>query len=252
MSAASVQDQFKSQLATLGRGTLNALFPKDIEAYLLAIELVDSRGATVDYFAWPILPDEIRETDSPLTNIRKTMTAVNVLKNPTFNPKQISLRGDFGRKFKLLIGGTQVTFAGFGASMQSGNFSMVTPGLLQNPIAQFSSIAKSGYGCVKLLEGIKEKSKGLDRDNKPYVCYLYNPILGNNYQVEFTSFTQSQDKDHYNMYPSYNIQLTAVASLDTVLSRKANVLSALKNVGISSLQKVANTLASDLLKKIPL
>ena len=246
MSAQSVENRFKSQLTTLGRGTLNALFPKDIEAYMLAIELVDSRGVTTDYFAWPILPDEIRETDTTITNIRKTMSAVNVLKNPTFNPRSISIKGDFGRKFKLLLGGDQVTFAGFGFSIKNGKFKISPPKFLQNPIPQFSTVAKTGYGCVKLLEAMKEKSKQLDQDGKPYSVYLYNPILGNNYQVEFVSFTQLQDKNHYNMFPSYNIQLTAVASLDSILSRGRNLKSAIKNLTAGGLQKAANSLASNL------
>ena len=246
MSAQSVEKLFKEQLDNLGRSALHALFPKDIEAYLLAVELINSKGITVDYFAWPILPDEIRETDNTITNVRKTMSAVNVQKNPTFNPRQISIRGDFGRKFKLLLGGNQITFAGFGFSIQNGKFNVSVPNLLQNPITQFSTIAKTGYGCVKLLEAIKEKSKGLDEDGKPYSLFLYNPILGNNYQVEFVSFGQAQDKSHYNMFPSYNIQLIAIAPLDSVLSRLKNIKSAIKNLTVNGLQKAANSIVSNL------
>lgn len=246
MSTQAVEQRFKNAVTTLGRAALSALYPKDFEAYLLAIELVNSQGVTVDYFAWPILPEEIRETDSTITNVRKTLSGVNVLKNPTFNPRSISIRGDFGRRFKLLLGGQNVVFAGFGFSMQSGKFSVSSPKFLQNPVPQFSSFAKTGYGCVKLLEGIKEKSKTLDEDGKPYIVYLYNPILGNNYQVEFVSFTQAQDKGHYNMFPMYNIQLTAIAPLDAVLSRGQNLKSAIKNLKVNLLQKAANSIANNL------
>ena len=101
MSAVAIQNKYKELESSLGRGPLHALYPKDIPAYFCAIELVNSEGITVDYFAWPILPDEIRETDTPITTVRKTMSAVNVQKNSSFNPKQISLKGDFGRKFKF-------------------------------------------------------------------------------------------------------------------------------------------------------
>lgn len=246
MSAKSVEQKYKDLIANVGKGAAHALFPADIESYMLAIELVSSRGVTIDYFAWPILPDEIRETDTTLTNVRKTMSAVNVQKNPTFNPRQISIRGDFGRNFKMLVGGQSITFAGFGLSLKNGKFKLSTPNLLQNPIPEFSSVAKSGYGCVKLLEAIKEKSKQLDEDGKPYSLYLYNPILGNNYQVEFVSFSQSQDKNHYNMFPSYTIQLIAIAPLNSVLSRLKNIKSAIKNLTINGLQKTANSIASNL------
>jgi|JI9StandDraft_1071089.scaffolds.fasta_scaffold00268_44 hypothetical protein len=246
MSAKAVEARFKQGLDNLGRATLSALFPKDIENYMIALELINSKGNTVDYFAWPILPDELRETDNAITNIRKTMSAINVLKNPSFNSRQISIRGDFGRRFKLLLGAEQVTFAGFGFSLKNGKFNISPPKFLQNPVPQFSTIAKTGYGCVKVLEAMKEKSKQLDENGKPYVLFLYNPILGNNYQVEFATFSQSQDKSHYNMFPSYNIQLTAVAPLDSILSRRNNLKSAIKNLTVNGLQRTANELATNL------
>lgn len=246
MSAVSVEKRFKEQLDNVGRSALHALFPRDIEAYFVALELVNSRGNTVEYFAFPILPDEIRETDTTLTNVRKTMSAVNVMKNSTFNPRQIFIKGDFGRKFKLILTGQGITFAGFGFSTTNSKFKITTPNSLDRIVPEFSSFAKSGYGCVKLLESIKDKSKQLDDDGKSYSLYLYNPILGNNYQVEFNSFTQSQDKGHYNMFPSYTLQLTAVAQLDTILSRFRNVKNAVKNLTINGLQKAANLIASDI------
>jgi hypothetical protein len=252
MGVLDTEASFKSKVAQIGRAALNTLFPKDIEYYFLAIELVDSQGYTVDYFAWPILPDEISETQTELTNVRKTMGGVNVLKNPTFNPRQISIRGDFGRRFKLLLGGKPVEFAGFSLSMQNGKFTVNPPNILDSNFAQFSSFVKSGYGCIKVLESIKEKSKKLDNDQKPFALYLYNPILGNNYQVEFTSFNQKQDKHEYNMRPMYNIQLTAVAPLDSVLSRKANLRAVIKNLSLSNLQKQANSISSGLRSAIGL
>ncbi len=169
--------QYVDALTSLGGASLNALYPKDFSWSMLALELVDSQQNTVDYFMWPILPDEIVETDVTLTNVRKTMTGVNVQKNQTFNPKNITLRGDFGRNFKLLLGGNQVIFAGFGLSTQSGQFSASSPNFFQNQPVQFSTIAKTGYGCVKLLESMKEKSKQLDGNGKPFSLFLIQPDL---------------------------------------------------------------------------
>ena len=250
MSRQGVEAQFKSRLLEVGKAGLNALFPSDFEYYLVALELVDSQNNTVDYFSWPVLPDEIRETHTELTSIRKTMSGVNVTKNPTFNPRQVSLRGDFGRRFKILLGNQQVQFAGFGLSVKNGALNISGPNTLQEIIPQFSSFAKTGFGCVKLLESIKEKSKKLDNFQKPFSLYLYNPILGNNYQVEFNAFTHMQDKDRYNMIPAYNIQLTAVAPLSSLISRGASIKSALGKITIGELQKTANNLTKNL-KLIP-
>lgn len=242
MSAKATEQRGVELAKSIGKGALHALFPKDFPAYFLAVELVSSQGKTEEYFAFPILPDEIRETDNTITNVRKTMSSVNVQKNPTFNPRQISIKGDFGRNFKLLLNGKDITFAGFSFSSTTG----FSAGKFLKESVEFSSFAKSGYGCVKVLEKIKEKSKQLDKDGKPYSLYLYNPILGNNYQVEFVSFSQSQDKSHYNMFPSYTLQLIAIAPLDSVFSRLKNIKTAIKNLTINGLQKTANLIASNL------
>lgn len=246
MSLQAVTAQFSDLLVNTGKAGLASLYPKDFSYSFISIELVDSQNNTVDYFSWPVLPDEIRETHTELTTIRKTMGGVNVLKNPTFNPRQISMRGTFGRTFKLILGQQTVEFAGFGFSIQNGKFNVSTPNLLDGDIPQFSSFAKTGFGCVKILEAMKEKSKKLDQYQKPHSLYLYNPILGNNYQVEFNTFSHMQDSGQYNMIPAYSLQLTAVASLDAILGRRASVKSALKNMSLGNLQKMANNIASNL------
>lgn len=246
MSILATKSSFRSKLAQLGRGTLHALFPNDFEFYSISLELVDSQGNTVDYFIWPINPKEIKEVQPEITNIRKTIGGVNVLKNSTFNPRTVLIRGNFGRDFVMLAGGQEFIFAGFGVSIRNGRFSVQKPDLLNNPIPQFSTFIKTGYGCVKLLESMKEKSRGLDEWKKPHSLYLYNPILGNNYQVEFKDFSPSQDEQNSNMLPTYNLTLVAVASLDSVFSRRANLNSGIKLTALSHLQKTANTLANNL------
>lgn len=248
MSVQAVESSFKERLGQLGRVGLNALFPKDFEAYLIALQLCNSKGDTVDYFSWPILPDEIRESHPELTLIRKTIGGVYVLKNTTFNPRQISLGGTFGKRFKILLNNSPVSFAGFSLSQKNGKYNISPPNFLGQKIPEFSSFAKTGYGCVKILESMKEKSKQLDENGKPHILYFYNPILGNNYQVEFTNFTHMQDVNQHNMLPAYNIQLTAVAPLDSLFGY--SLKSALKNLSIGVLQKGANEIAVNL-KLIP-
>jgi hypothetical protein len=246
MSLISVENQFKDLVVNTGKAAMHALFPKDFAYYYLALELVDSQGNTVDYFGWPILPDSIKEIHQEITSIRKTIGGVSVTKNPTFTPRQIVLNGNFGRNFKLLLGQQTVEFAGFGFSMQNGKFQATSPGLFGDTVPQFSSIAKTGYGCIKLLEGIKEKSKQVDAYGKPHSLYMYNPILGNNYQVEVNSFSHMQDKDQFNMIPAYAMMLTAVAPLDSILGRIGSVVNTFKKLSLGNLQKTANSVASNL------
>lgn len=251
MSVPAVEQRYATSLTTLGRGALNALYPNDIETYFLALELVDSRNRTVDYFAWPVLPEELRESHNEITNVRKTMTGVNVLKNSTFSPRPILIRGIFGRRFKALVGGNGIQIAGFGISFRGGV--SITPNFLNQTPPQFSSFIKTGYGCIKVIERIKERSKKLDNDSKPYSLYLYNPILGGNYQVEFApgeSFIHMQDSGQHNMVPSYTLKLIATAPLEGVLGRKASIGSALKNLSIDGLQKLGQGVANNLRLRI--
>lgn len=254
MSREVVENSFRTQLANIGRNALSALYPNDINLALIALELVDSNGSTVDYFAWPIMPSEIRETHQEITNIRKTIGGVYVLKNTTFAPRQISLSGTFGRRFKLLINGKQLELAGFRFSINSGKINIDPPNFLDKKVPEFSSFAKNGYGCIKIIEAMKEKSKKLDANGKPYSLYFYNPLFGNNYQIEIINFSHMQDENAHNMLPAYSLQCVAVAPLDSVLSRLSNINSALKNITFASLQKGANAIVSNLkgLKKLKL
>ena len=246
MSVVAVENQFKDLLANTGKAAMHALFPKDFSYYYLALELVDSQGNTVDYFGWPILPDSIRETHQEITTVKKTLGGTYVTNNSTFTPRQIAITGNFGRNFKLLLGQQTIELAGFGFSMINGKFSQIKPNYLEDTVPQFSSIAKTGYGCVKLLQGMKEKSKQVDSYGKPYALYLYNPILGDNYQVVFNNFTHFQDKDQLNMISAYAITLTAVAPLDAILGRGASTLNTFKKLSLGNLQKSANAVASNL------
>lgn len=237
---------FQQKIKEVGRIALQALFPNDFNAAIVALEVVNSNGATVDYFSWPVLPREIKESHTEITNVRKTIGGVYVLKNTTFNPRQISLSGTFGRKFKLLINNKQLELAGFKFSIGNGVPKITPPNLLSQRIPEFSSIAKNGYGCIKFIEAMKEKSKQLDENGKPHSLYFYNPVLGNNYQVEVGSFTHMQDEDQHNMLPAYSLQLIAVAPLDGVLSRLSNIKSAIKNLSFANLQKKVNSIVTNL------
>ena len=251
MSRESIEADFKSKQFEIGRTALSALFPNDFEAYMLALELVNSNGDSVDYFSWPVLPKELRETHPELTKVTKTIGGVYTTKNTTFNPRQIFLKGTFGRRFKLLLNNNQVSFAGFSLSQKSGKFSITPPNFLGSKAPEFSSFAKTGYGCIKVLESMKDKSKAIDDNGKPFALYFYNPILGNNYQVEINRFVHSQDENQSNMLPEYTLEMTATAPLDTLFARKEGRLeSATRNLATSMLQKKANNIANSL-KLIP-
>jgi len=228
---------------SIGKAALHALFPKDFEYYLVAFELVNETG-TVDYFSFPIMPKSIRESLPELNNIKKTAGGVVALDNETFVPTSISLSGTFGRKFKILIRGAQIELLGFRFSNDSGKFGITKPGAIENVTPSFSSFAKTGYGCIKILESMKEKSR-----QAGYKLYFYNSILGNNYVVKFEEFTHSQDESSSNMLPQYNISLKSLAPLSAIEGR-GGLVDMAKNTGIGVVQKGLNNSFTDVKKSL--
>jgi hypothetical protein len=100
-------------LNSIGRSGLNMKYPDEFELYVIALELTDENFITQQYFVFPINPSSIEETEPKLTNIRKTLGGITVLRNTTFVPTQISLSGTFGRNFKVLIGEKYEDFTWF-------------------------------------------------------------------------------------------------------------------------------------------
>ena len=245
MSVDSLNSRKRSLLRTIGKAGLHALFPKEFEHYFFSLELVDSLGRTVDYFSFPILPSSFSEEHTEITNIKKSMGGVVTIKNQTFVPKQINIRGDFGKKIKILLGGKGVEVFGLKFSVKGGNFGVSgNPlGSLEKNFVQFSSFAKTGYGCVKIIEAMKDKSLQIDKvTNKPYSLYAYNSMTGNNYKVEIKRFTHSQDKSSFNMIPSYNLSMTATASLDSLTDYSQ--YSSIVNLGVGMLQRTTNNVVN--------
>jgi len=241
MALEALESRHRSLISRVGKAAAHTLFPKDFEYYLLAFELVNSKGITVDYFAFPILPHQIDERHNELTNVKKTMGGVTTIRTATFVPRDITLSGDFGKKFKITLGGRKIEFAGMSLSVQNGVFNATADplGNLLDRVSQFSSFAKTGYGCIKVIEAMKEKSKGLDAFDKPYSLYMYNPILGNDYQVEVMSFSHSQDREQNNMVPKYNLSLKAIAPLSALTDW--NSFSSVRNIAINAIQGRLNS-----------
>jgi hypothetical protein len=216
----------------IGGALLNSLFPNEFEYYLISLELVDSDDKSVLLFIFPITPADLQESYSPITNIKKTLGGVTILKNHTFIPREISIRGSFGRELKLLIG--DVSF--------SANAFVFQNSINEVDINKFSARVKTGYGCIKILEKIIYQSQQMDSKGNPYKLYFYNPIFGNSYIVEVVSFSQQQSSQNQqmNMIPNYNLNLKGIMPLDGIIdqtdeskSLKSHLSFSLINLGLS-------------------
>lgn len=219
MSKLSEFLRLESLINTVGKPTVNALFPLDYEFYMLTLELVDSEGDLIDNLIFPVMPQSITEDERPNTSIKKTAGGITVLEDITFIPKTIQINGDFGRAFKFLLGREAISFKALRFSRKTGVYKREdmpgSPGV-KTRVPIFNSKIKTGYGCIKVLESILEKSRGLDSKGNPMQLYLYNPALGNNYLVKYTSRSLSQNNPDSNMIWRYGFSLTAIAPLGSV------------------------------------
>jgi hypothetical protein len=234
MSVESVKNRFVSSLSTIGRGVLSSLYPSEIECYITALELVDSQNKTADYLLFPLNPSSISESENQILNIKKTAGGISTTSTETFMPSVINLAGDFGRKFKILVGASFVDFAAY-------NFSE-GHNLKRDNI--FDQTIKTGYGVIKLLEKIIKKSNQLDQYGQPYFMYLYNLNFGRVYLVKCIgqpTFQSSLDK---NMIWSYNIQFQTLAELSQI--RDDGVNSNLKLFAFSQIQKTLNNVVGQI------
>lgn len=249
--ASSVWKDYANQaisLATqLGLQTLSSIFPYDFEWYMVALELTDSEDNTIDYLAFPIQPDSITKSEPTRTNIKKSMSGVTVLSSDAFVPQDITIRGSFGRQFKLLLNIKTITKGSLAESYStvSGVYSLQqTKGKTASiNFGNFNVSAKNGYGLTKILQAIVNKSTGLDDKGKPFKLYFYNMALGESYLVAIppsgAQFTQDLSK---NMVWSYSLTMKTLAPLDAVKKSDPKSLgnalaTAAITVGVSMLAK---------------
>lgn len=237
MAIKEIFDRYEGLLNSVGEASLNALFPNDFEHYLIALELTTFDNRTIDYFAFPVSPDSIQQVEPQITNIKKTVGGISSLSTTTFVPKEITLKGTFGRRFRVLFQ-NPVWFSAFkfsGVQKKEdliGKFSALKK-------ASFDPTIKTGYGCSKILQSICDKSTMVDDLNKPFKLYFYNPILGDNYLVKIIDLTLSQSKES-NRLVYYNLRLRAIAPLDNSIKAFA------KSLTIEALQKGTNEIVSNI------
>jgi hypothetical protein len=237
----------------VGRMVMSQLWPKDFEYYMVALELVDGSGNTIDYFAFPVMPSSITKSENKRINIKKTFRSTLILTSTAYTPQDISIRGNFGRSFKILIGEKEILSGlAFNTSTKAGIFelSQLANRNLLSPTIQFSQHIKTGYGATKLLQSIIHKSDGSDQ-NGPYRLYFYNFALGESYLVVAPSkaLTLEQNDANMNMIWNYTLNLTTIAPLELVKGA-VTPSSTMKMLATNVLQGAVNRTAKDIVNYV--
>ncbi|NCU25663.1 hypothetical protein EOM86_02965 [Candidatus Nomurabacteria bacterium] len=170
-------------------------------------------------------------------SVKKTMGGISVVNNPTFNPVDITISGNFGRKFSIISGKTpHPAVAQY--STTTGMFSKL--GMAGDKLGKFrkmvlGSRVKTGFGAIQIMRGIIDKSRG-EIDGQPLRLYMYNPAFDANYVVKVANAKYFQSRGT-NMIWNYDLQIKGVAPLD-VMARDSRVRLA-ASVGFNLLSKTA-------------
>lgn len=200
---------------SLGKQVVHKNFPRDFEYYMMAIELVDEYWNSIDYFVFPVMPSAITKQESEMTSIQHTLGGIVVTNKTGFTPKDITISGNFGRGFKFI---NYEGSSDFESIAKGFYFSKDIQARTGNPATEFPFGIKTGYGCIKILQSIIEKSKARGVEEGSFKLLLYNPALGESYLVVPTKnpLSLSQNEQSSNMIWQYNMSLTIIADLDDI------------------------------------
>lgn len=241
-----IQKKALGIVETAGKAALSTMFPNDFEVYLCSLELTTSKGKTIDFLTFPIMPESIQKVETKRTTVKNTAGGITVLTSPIYTPSEINIKGNFGRSFKILVSENE-SVEGMAYSTKAGKYSLYQIGSRKVPTISapaFDISIKNGFGASKILEAIVSKSNGVDKEGKPFRLYFYNMALGENYLVVIPpggiTFSQNIGK---NMIWEYNINMTVIAPLESVKDQPS-ITSLIKRLGAVTIQKSVNDLAS--------
>jgi hypothetical protein len=238
MANEDLQQKVREIIASAGRPALGAIFPNEFEVYMLTFALTDSDGAFVDYFSFPVMPSNMQKTETSAANVKRTLGGVVTQTSPSWVPQDLTISGDFGRNFKILVGRDIIQFKAFASSINAmGEAGM--SGLK----APFNVKIKNGYGCTKVLQKLLQKSTKLDEFGYPYKLYIHNPVLGESHLVQYMDLSLTMDENSNNRMWRYNIRVKLLADANKLLS-STGWQGRLATIGMGVLQNSANILAA--------
>lgn len=250
-SLTNVGDQLDNVVASVGNKNLELVFgnshakgmeavhsqyPNEIEYYACAFELLNSKGETVEFFSFPVMPSSMRYTHSSKSHISKTMGGVTITTNSTFLPFQIAINGNFGRRFRRIMKVEDISSVSKGTSdvsrySEDGNINSTNTlrGVQITPRDEmFSTDYKTGYGSTKILESIMLKSQRSDIYYGSHKLIFYNLSFNQAHMVEIVSHDYGMTKD-LNRIWSYNLAMRAVAPASAIM-KKTGVDSSIANL----------------------
>lgn len=198
-----------------GKESIHARYPNEIEYYACAIEIIDSQGKSKEFFSFPVMPTNININKQNNVNVEKTLAGVVVHKNSTFIPFDISISGNFGRRFRRYGNWTFSTDIEENESLQTKGKQLKA--VVIGDKKPYDGNYKTGYGQMKILERILMKSNELDTYDQPQFMLFYNLSFNQIFVVEVMSNSFSQSKEMNGIW-NYNISFKCVAPYNAIKS----------------------------------
>lgn len=184
-----------------GRDVLHSIYPKEFELYMISLELVNPNNDIEEYFTFPINPNSMSKIEPYTKTIERGFNRVIVNRNSSFTPQDLSIKGNFGRDFRILV--RQKESVTFNSILSKSKFFKE---------GEFNHSLKSGYGSFKILQRICQRSNELV-EGKPMKLYFHNFMLGESYLAEVLDFTAEQSLAS-NMLWNYSLRLKIIAPIN--------------------------------------
>lgn len=228
MSVQQARQRTLDVIAQGGRALLHSNFPDEFEYYSVGFELIDHNGKTIDLLILPILPSSLAIQNTPNVNIKKSGSGVAVLFNSSFQPYQISLSGNFGRRFRFIVNGANIVGAAFRFNFKG---------------QEFDTQIKTGYGVTKALENMLASCQMTDDNQRPFKLIFHNMAFNKSNVVEVVSYSFSQNDSSSNMIWNYSVNLKAITPSSLITTDNKSSLTNL--LALSSLQSSLNRILQD-------
>ncbi len=240
-----IAKNFLQQQLQFGGAALNSLYPNDIEYYMLALELTTAQDATIDYFVFPVMPENIVRPMFKRINTKQSINSITTITSDSFTPFDLQIKGNFGRSFRIMLNSEPIIFTALRYSVSNGVYSKESMfSDTKEPKTSYNVSVKNGYGASKILNAIIDKSDGRDEQGA-FKLYLYNPAFGESYLVMPTNNPLTwQQGVGKNMIWEYTLNLKVVSLLSGLkdnsdIQKKATYINSFHQV-----EKRMNGLAS--------
>lgn len=211
-TAGAALEQALNLRVSLGKSAAHSLFPNNYEYYLCSFELYDSSNKMIGLLSFNVMPNNMMINKTQIANITKTSKSIFTVFNDSFVPRDISIQGTFGRKFRLVLNDKEV--GGAGKDLAYGK--MLPSKTLPTPV-----LVKSGYGMTKMLEKMIDASWTLDSKGLPCFLVFRNYSMNQAFIVEVMQHSFSQAMDS-NMLWNYALEMKGVAPASILWEDNAN------------------------------